>query len=133
LRAHLTNILSYSRSSEKTGNAETLQRRIRGCTRLFNFIFPNGFEKPGTYNRIAEQRLILVPQKCQIRTKANEDGCIAFKGIGPIKLDGQDAIAYYWVGGTNDYPQHDPITGAEKLLDYMAEYANTGQAAKTKT
>jgi len=131
-RDHLTNMLAYSQSSEIKADSETNQNIVYGCTKLFNFLFPNGFERQGTYTRIEEQRILLVPQKCQLESKTH-DGAINFKGMTAVKANGEDLPAYVWVGGALEFPEHDPVTGAIRLLDYVSHFAVSEQAAKSKT
>ena len=94
-------------------------------------VFQDGFEKPGTYTRIEDQRLFLLPQDCRVYVKHNE-GSVRFIGYPKIDIVGKTSNCLCWSAGLRDFAAYDPIAVALLVNEYIRSYATTRVNAKSK-
>jgi hypothetical protein len=104
---------------------------ILGLQQVKDFAFENGFLSEGTYTRIEDQRILLVPRGCRIDTKFFE-GSVSFQGLAPIETEWGKAIAYRWSSGLNEYSRHDPVAVAGSVAGHLKEFAPGPALAKSK-
>lgn len=74
---------------------------------------------------------MLIPRNCEIDL-SHMEGSISFQGMAPITTSWGEAPAYQWLGGLKDYSRHDPVAVAERVYDYVSDFAGSLAAAKSK-
>lgn len=107
------------------------ERRKRGISNLNSYLWDAGFNAPGTYTRILDHRIILVPSQCRV-TLLDTQGNVNLHSILPLQINGEGLPAFSWHAGLAEFWQRDPVVIAEKIYDYLLKYANVSHLAKPK-
>ena len=103
----------------------------RGAQVLRQYVFSEGFECPGTYTRLEDQRIFLLPKGCRVDIKLSE-GSVRFEGYPKVEVSGRTSTCFCWAAGLRDFADVDPIAVAVALNDYVREFAHDRQTAKSK-
>jgi hypothetical protein len=111
---------------------ETKEPIQKGLGVVYDCVFNKGFDAPGTYTRIEDHRILLVPERCRIQL-VHTDGWVNLDSISPIQVDGKRTIVYRWHAGLKGLSKFDPLAIAQRLYSYVQIYAPSSGRAKSKS
>lgn len=95
-------------------------------------LFDDLFEKPGTSTLIEDYRINVISTEDILVINPIIEGPFAFAGLESVS-EGSNEMARTWTTGSSFYPATNPLVLANRIYDYINEWAyNPEPEAKTK-